>query len=97
MDGTGEHMLRETSQSEKNNTCSHSFMEYNEQHKLMNRDRSRDREASIRLSNLRGKIDEGMGKEERSTKGLICMHISLTNGHRHQGCEGMVGGRAIRG
>ena len=57
----------------------------------MNKNRSRDREASIRPSNLRGKVGEGGGKEERSTKGLVCMHMSLTNGPRHQGGEGMTG------
>ena len=64
-------------------------MEYNEQHKLMDKSRSRDREASIRLSNLRWKVGVGGGKGKRSTKGLVCMHISLTNGHRHRGGEGM--------
>ena len=64
-------------------------MEYNEQHKLMNKNRSRDREALIRPSNLRGKVGEGGSKGERSTKGLVCMHISITNGHRHQWSEGM--------
>ena len=55
----------------------------------MNKNRSRDREASIRLSNLT--VGEGMGKGERSTKGLVCMNISLTNVHRQQGGEGMNG------
>ena len=64
-------------------------MEYNEQHKLMNQNRSRDREASIRCSNFRGKVGESGGKGKRSTKALVCMHISITNGHRHQGGEGM--------
>ena len=54
-------------------------MEYNELHKLINKNRSRDREASIRPSNLRGKVGKGGGKEERSIKGLVYMHISLTN------------------
>ena len=67
-------------------------MEYNEQHKLMNRDRSRGKEAWIRLPDLRGKVGEGGGREERSTKGLVCMNISLTNGHEHNGGEGMRGG-----
>ena len=49
-------------------------MEYNEQHKLINKNRSRDREVSIRLLNLKGKVGEGGGKEERSTKGLIIMY-----------------------
>ena len=44
----------------------------------------------IRLSNLRGKVGEGGGKGERSTKGLVCMH-SLTSGHGQQGDEGMSG------
>ena len=66
-------------------------MEYNEQHNLMNKNRSRDRETSIRPSHLRGKVcvgDRGPG----STKGLVCMHIGLTNGHRQQVGEGMNGG-----
>ena len=46
----------------------------------MNKNRPGDREALIRLSNLRRKVREGGGKEERSTKGLVCMHISLTSG-----------------
>ena len=72
-------------------------MEYNEQHKLMNENRSRDREASIRLSNLRGKVWKGVCKRESSTKGLVCMHISLTRGHRHQGGEDMSGGGVVLG
>ena len=56
----------------------------------MNKNRSR--EALIRYSNLRGKVGEAEGKGERSTKGLVCMHISLTNGHGHKGGEGMKGG-----
>ena len=66
-------------------------MEYNEQHKLMNKNRSRDRETLIRPLNLRGKVGEGGGKRERSTKGLVCMHISLINGHRQQGGGGING------
>ena len=71
-------------------------MEYNGQHKL-NKNRFRDREASIGLSNLRGKVGEVGGKGERSTKGLVCMHISLTNGHRQKGGEGMSGGLGLMG
>ena len=57
----------------------------------MNRNRPGDREAVIRLSNLRGKVGEGRGKGERSTKGLVCMHISLTSGHGQGGRGGMCG------
>ena len=73
-------------------------MEYNEHHKLMNKNRSRDKEALIRPSNLRGKVGEDGSKAERSTKELVCMHISLTNGHRQQGGEvisGGVGGNGV--
>ena len=45
----------------------------------MNRNRPGDREAAIRLSGLREKVGEGGGKGEISTKGLVCMHISLTS------------------
>ena len=46
----------------------------------MNKNRSRDRKASIRPSNLRGKVGEGGGgKEEISTRGLVHMHINITN------------------
>ena len=45
-------------------------MEYNEQHKLMNRNRSRDREALIRLSNFRGKIGEGRERGRDQPKDL---------------------------
>ena len=51
----------------------------------MNGNRPGDRGAAIRLSNLRGKVGEGWGKGEISTKGLVCMHISLTRGHGQQG------------
>ena len=64
-------MLSKISQSEKDKYHMISpFVEHKEQHKLMNKNRSRDREASIRPSNLRGKAGEGRGKGERPTKGL---------------------------
>ena len=44
----------------------------------MNKNRPREREAVIRLSNLRGKVREDGGKGKRSTKGLVCMHMGLT-------------------
>lgn len=40
--------------------------------------------------NLRWKVWEGGGQGEK-TKGIVCIHINLSNGHRHQGCEGMRG------
>ena len=45
---------------------------------------NKNREALVRLSNLREKVGEGGGKRERSTEGLVCMHVSLSNGHRHR-------------
>lgn len=49
----------------------------------MNKNRSTDIVASNRPSILRGKAEEGgRGKGKTSTKGLVCMHISITNGHR---------------
>nr|KAF6285915.1 hypothetical protein mMyoMyo1_009474 [Myotis myotis] len=75
-------MLSKISQLRKIHiTCSHSFVEYNEQHKLMNKNRSRDIEPSNRLSNLREKAGEG-GEGKRSTKGLLCIHMNMTNKHR---------------
>ena len=62
-----------------------------EQHKLMNKNRPREREAAIRLSNLRGKVGESGGKGKRSTKGLVCMHMGLASGHRQQGSGGIYG------
>ena len=61
---------------------SHDFSHLGE---IMNKSRPRDREALLRLSNLRRKVGEGGRKRERSTKGLVCMHISLTNGRRQHG------------
>ena len=86
-------MLSKISQSEKDKyNMIHSYMGYNDQDNLMNKNRSRDREALIRPSNLRGKVGKGEGKGERSTKGFVCMHLSQTNGHRHQGGKDMSGG-----
>ena len=42
----------------------------------MNKNTPGDREASIRLSNIRG---EDGGKRERSTKGLVCTHAYKPN------------------
>ena len=32
-----------------------------------------------------------MGGDKRSTEGLVCMHISITNGRKTLGREGMYG------
>ena len=66
-------------------------MEYNEQHKLMNKNRSRDIEISIILSNLKGKVVEGGGKGGRSTKGLVCVYMGLAGGHGQLGGGGICG------
>ena len=52
---------------------------------MINRNRPGDREAVIRLSNLKGKVGDGGGKGKRSIKGLVCMHISLISDHGQQG------------
>ena len=57
----------------------------------MNRDRTGDREAVIRLSGLRGKVGEGGGKGDISTKGLVCMHMGLASGHGQRGVEAYMG------
>ena len=37
-----------------------------------------------------GRLGRG-GGDKRSTKGLVCMHRSITNGHKTLGGEGMYG------
>ena len=61
----------------------------------MNKSRPRDKEAWIRLSDLRRRVGEGGGKGERSTKGLVCIHMSLTSGQGQQGVGNCVG-RGLR-
>ena len=52
---------------------------------MNNTNRPREREAAIRLSNLRGKVREDGGKGKRSTKGLVYIHMGLASGHGQWG------------
>ena len=63
----------------------------------MNKNRPRDKEAWIRLSDLRGSVGEGEDKGERSTKGLVCIHMSLTSGQGQQGGAGGMCGKGWDG
>ena len=70
-------------------------MEFNEQHKLVNKNAYRDRTMEQIVKTQREDSGGKVGK--KSAKGLVCMSISLTNGHRQQGNEGMSGGKGSGG
>ena len=55
-------------------TWSHTSRGNNEQHKLMNKNRPREREVVIKLSNLRGKAGEGVVRGRNQPKNL-CAYI----------------------
>ena len=49
------------------------------------------------MPNYRGRLGRG-GGDKKSMEGLVCMHISITNGHKTLGGEDMHGsgvGRAM--
>ena len=68
-------------------------MDNKEHYKLMNK--KMDTEAVKHQTDCQitvGRLGRGEG-DKKSTEGLVCMHLSITNGHKTLGDEGMCGNR----